>query len=192
MFETIAIAVDIDVSGQATGCTPLASFSMSSEGRVWLDQNKQYHTGSSSNRADTDSSSFTNVYSKFISRFLPEQPEQGMDDGSLLPKPLTNPPPPGDMSTAVHACTLYFVFTQLPSLDPDKVEDSVNDDDRDTAAPAVVGDIVTDHNHRNSTKKLPKDISLQPLADMDRIRALGSQVRSTSLRGRKSLILPRP
>ena len=84
----------------------------------------------------------------------------------------------GDMSAAVDACTLYFVFTQLPSLDPDKEETSAIDDNGDTTTPPVNGDIANNNNNNNNNnhKKQPKDISLQPLADMDRIRALGAQI----------------
>ena len=79
------------------------------------------------------------------------------------------------MSAAIDNCTLYFVFTQLPSVDPDKeVVVNTNDDDGgDTTVPPINGDIA---NNNNNTKKTRKDISLQPVADMDRIRALGTQI----------------
>ena len=93
------------------------------------------------------------------------------------------------MSAADGACNLYFVFTQLPSLDPDNEINSANtntntgtnDDEGDTVMQPVTGEIVTDrnNNHNNSnnnSKKPPKDISLQPLADFHQIRTLGTQV----------------
>ena len=95
---------------------------MSADARAWFDHHKLPHPHSGNNNNNNnnnssnnnnsgssgdDASSLTNVYSKFISRFLPEQPEKSMD-GVLLSKPLTKPPPPGmtDCSTNSYLVTV--------------------------------------------------------------------------------------
>ena len=94
------------------GCIPLASFSMSTDGKVWLDQHKQQHPNSS-NSADADTSSLTDTYTKLVSVFLPEQTEKGIN-GSLLSKSLTKPRPPGTISSPPSFSPPSFSCDYLP------------------------------------------------------------------------------